>query len=469
MISVLFSVIGIIIISSCSGDQSTVATVGGHKITLDQYKEAYLQVLKQPRAYDSPEIREKFLDELIDQYLLAEQARKKGVADQERFKLRLEAYRDKCLRDAHYKYVIQPQISLDSAEIKEIYAFTRQKRKIRHLFYPDSTTADSIYHLLNQGGDWNFQARQTFGDSALAESGGDLGWVYWDQMEYDLAMTVFRLPLHQISKPVHSTWGYHLLCMDNFEVDPLISQDDYLSHYAKTQQMVESKKGEKIAYDYITALMKDVKIQINPQRLQQVGEQLRLILTRAPKAFDQMNEQQLTTQELKRIEDNIWDYRNEVLATIDGQNLTMAGFAGLLNYIPYQAMQRSLKTTLDYAIRDFVLTEEARKMRLDQKDPQVKIKTDLFASYSLQSDYRSDLLRTVTVTDQDIDAYMQKNQVAISGNPPGQDLRAMIGQMILNQKKIALLNETLQYLRQSQSITKHVQVIHDYYNRLSLN
>ncbi len=135
------------------------ATVGSHKITLDQYKEAYLQVLKQPRAYDSAEIREKFLDELIDQYLLAEQARKEGMADQERFQLRLEAYRDKCLRDAHYKYVIQPRISLDSTEIKEIYAFTRQKRKIRHLFYPDSTTAESIYNLLSKGGDWNFQAR----------------------------------------------------------------------------------------------------------------------------------------------------------------------------------------------------------------------------------------------------------------------------------------------------------------------
>ncbi len=282
-------------------------------------------------------------------------------------------------------------------------------------------------------------------------------------------MTAFRLPLHQISKPVHSTWGYHLLCVDNFEIDPLISQDDYLSHYAKTQQMVEYKKGEKIAYDYITTLMKNVKIQINPQRLQQVGEQLRLILTREPKAFDQMNEQQLTAQELKKVEDNIWDYRNEVLATIDGQDLTMARFAGMLNYIPYQAMQRSLKTTLDYAMRDFVLTEEARKMQLDRKDPQVKIKTDLFASYNLQSDYKSDLLRNVTVTDQDINAYVQKNQVATSVNPPGQDLRATIGQMILNQKKIALLNDTLQDLRQSQAITKHIQVIHEYYDRLSLN
>ncbi len=469
MISILLCGIGIVLISGCSGDQNTVATVGSHKITLDQFREAYLLVLKQSRFYNSPEIREKFLDELIDQYLLAEQARKKGMADQERFKLRLEAYRDKCLRDAHYKYVIQPRISIDSAEIKEIYAFTRQKRKISHLFYTDSITADSIYTLLNHGGDWNFQARQTFEDTTLAANGGDLGWVNWDQLEYGMAMAAFQLPLHQISRPVHSTRGYHLLRVDDFEIDPLISEDDFLSHYAKTRSLVENKKGEKIAYDYITALMKNVKIRIDPQRLQQVGEQLRLILTREPKSFDQMNEQQLTPQELKKVEDNTWDYRNEVLATIDGQNLTIARFAGMLNYIPYQAIHQSLKTTLDYAIRDFVLTEEARKMELEQIDPQVKIKTDLFTSYILQAEYKSDLLRNVTVTDQDIDAYAQKNQITTSGNTPKPDLRASIGQMILNQKKIALLNDTLQDLRQNQSITKHVQVIHDYYNKLSSN
>jgi len=451
----------------CSGDSDIVATIGDKKITLDEFRQAYLEVLKQPHVHDSPDMREKFLDELINQYLFAEQARQKGLAaaNDERLQIRLQAYRDKCLRDAHYRYMIKPQIKIDSSEIRQIYAYTRQQRKIRHLFCPDSITANRVYRLLEQGGDWNSLARELFADTVLARNGGDLGWVHWDEMEYDLAMTVFQLPLHTVSKPVGSTWGYHLLQVDDYQLDPLMSEEDYQTHYSRTRDLVEYKKGEKAAAEYVRKMMKKVKIRIDPGQLQKVGAQLQLIFTRMPKPFDQMNEQQLTNQEIKKVEDTIWDYRHEVLAIIGGQKMTIAQFAGMLNYIPYQALRQSLKTTLDYAIRDFVLTAEAKRLGLEKKDPLVQIKTDLFTVYNMQLEQRRDLLRNVSITDQEINSYFGKNNNPLFKNSVNDSIRELARQEILSARQETLLADTLQSLRKKYPVSKNAAIIHAYYNK----
>jgi hypothetical protein len=453
-------------INGCSNERNIVATIGGKKITLNEFRQAYLQVLKQPQYFDSPEMREKFLDELIDQYLFAEQARQKGREKNGRLQMRVQAYKDKCLRDAHYLYVIKPRITIDSSEVKKIYAFTRQKRKISHLFCPDSLTADSIYTLLKKGKNWNVLARELFADTGMARSGGDLGWVYWDQLEYDLAMTAFQLPLHVVSKPVRSTWGYHLLRVDDYELDLMMSEDDYTNHYVKTRELIEYKKGDKIAAAYISDMMKNIKIRIDPRLLQKVGAQLRTILIRPAKPFDQMSEQQLTVQEIKKVEDTIWNYRHNVLAIIDDQKMTIGDFAGMLNYIPYNVLRQSLKTTLDYAIRDFVLTTEAKKLQLDKKNHLVNIKTDLFATYQLQLDQRHDLIRAVSVSDQEIYSFYQKNHISLFKNSPMDSVREMIHQQILNEKQIALLADTLQSLKQRFPITRHMEVINTFYDKI---
>ncbi|MFQ6009071.1 MAG: peptidylprolyl isomerase, partial [Candidatus Zixiibacteriota bacterium] len=148
-----------------------------------------------------------FLKILIDYRLLAAKAKEIGLDQDEHIQLKVDAYRNKCLRDAHYEKVIAPKIEYDEQDVKEAYRFWREQRRVKHLFFPEKAQADSAYRLLLAHPErFDMLAEAVFDDTTLANSGGDLGWVYWEQMEYDMGQAAFRLPLNQISQPLRSTF-----------------------------------------------------------------------------------------------------------------------------------------------------------------------------------------------------------------------------------------------------------------------
>ena len=133
---ILFSGLFLLLFTShCTNDTKIIARIGGQQITLEEFKTAYLELIKQSNKFDSPVLREKFLDELINRKLLAKQAREDGLSESEKYISKVEGYKNKQLRDAHFKYVIEPKIKIDSNEVRQAYAFTQQRRKIKHLFF----------------------------------------------------------------------------------------------------------------------------------------------------------------------------------------------------------------------------------------------------------------------------------------------------------------------------------------------
>ncbi len=226
--------------------------MGEQKVTLEEFKIAYLEIIKQPDTFDSPKLRERFLDELINRKLFGYEARKSGEQNDERQRYKIEAYRDKQFRDAHFKHIIEPQIKIDSTEVKKAYSFTKEKRKIKHLFTQKKIKADSLYKMLIAGANWDDLALELFDDIQLAQTGGDLGWVHWDQMEYDMAETAFTLVPKTFSKPIQSTHGYHIIYIDDFEKEVLISEYDRDLHFDKVKVMDRKMKDEKIDNYYIS-------------------------------------------------------------------------------------------------------------------------------------------------------------------------------------------------------------------------
>jgi len=145
---VLFFMIALIV-NSCSKNKiEIVAEIGNQQITLEEFRIAYLDVIKKPDAFDSPEFREKFLDELIASRLLAQEAEKRGYYDDEKLQYKVAAYKNKALREAHFEAVIRPQFSITEEDVQETYIFLQEERKISHLFTNTKREIDSVYFLL---------------------------------------------------------------------------------------------------------------------------------------------------------------------------------------------------------------------------------------------------------------------------------------------------------------------------------
>lgn len=453
------------ILTGCSKKETIVAKFGKHQITLAEFRVAYLDIIKQPTIFDSKKLREEFLDELIQRQLLAEQARKMTMDSDERLKYRINAYQDKCLREAHYQKVIKPGIAINEEDIEQAYQFSQEQRHIRHLFCETEERADSLYQLLQQGIPFESVAQLVFKDTAMVNSSGDLGWVNWEQMEYDLAMAAFRQPLFKYSKPLRSQFGYHILQVIDYKKNPLITRQQYLLHRKKAKLVLESKIGDKIAGEYIRKMMENVTIQVRPAVMKRVGERLVKILNRKPSPLDQMKPMQLSEAELVQLETNLWDNRHDILAEIDGRGLRVGEFISALTYVPYDAIYQSYKTALDFVFRDFVLTQEAKDMGLDNSS-EVKLKTKLYDEYLLQSKLRRQVVRDITVNEDEIRTYYQANQATKYSNVSYDSVKNFIReQLLINKRQEAIANYIMQ-LSSNLEIKKYPELIHAYYDSL---
>ncbi|MEW6703042.1 MAG: peptidylprolyl isomerase, partial [Bacteroidota bacterium] len=451
-----------IVFLTASSNEPLVAEFGKNRITLEEFKTAYLDVVKKPKVFDSKQLREDFLDELIRSRLLAIEAKRLGYDKNELYSYKVDSYRDKCLRDVHYEKVIKPKIKITEKDVEEVYQFSQEERKINHLFVETKSEADTLYQMLEKGFTFEELAKNVFKDSLLANSGGNLGWVYWDQLDYDLAMAAFRQPLNAYSKPVRSQFGYHIVKVTDFKKKPLITRSEYEVHRRKAKYLLEYKIGEKYSYEYINKMLKNSKTVVYSKVLSFVQEKLAQKLKRKPTPFDQMNELQLREEEVKYIETNLWDERNQIMAIVEGKNYTIGNFIGALNYIPYEIIYSSFKKTFDFALRDFILTEEAKKLGL-QKSDKVQLKTKLYSEFLLQLELRKNIVGKVTVNENDLKKFYEDNHAKFK-EATFEQLHDTIKDIVINQKKRDAVPEYLKSLIKNVRIKKNLSLIHSYYD-----
>lgn len=89
---------------------------------------------------------------------------------------------------------------------------TMEQVHARHILVPTQAEADQIYQQLLGGADFGQLAFEHSRDVSTRELGGDLGWFVREQLiEPVVADTAFALEIGQISQPVQSRLGYHII------------------------------------------------------------------------------------------------------------------------------------------------------------------------------------------------------------------------------------------------------------------
>lgn len=459
------SVLGALVIlcgASNPNRQAVVAEIGDERITLEEFWLAYLDYLKNPKAFDSPKAREQFLDELILTKVLAKEARKQGKDNDELLRYKIDAYRDKCLRDQHFDTVIRPKIRIEEKDVEDAYLFTQEERRLRHLFFKTEVEADSAFDLLQHGAEFDSLAAHTFSDSALAHTGGDLGWVDWDQLEYDLGMTAFRLNPPFISRPVKSPFGYHIVRVTDFKKKPLITRQEYQVHRRKAKALLSWKLGDKYALEYIREMFSHASIQFHPDVMGFVDKKLKDQFKRKPSIVDQMSEVHLKESEVRTVELSLWDVRHEVMATVNGHPYTVGDFVGAIVYVPYAAVYNGFRVAFEYAVRDFLLTQEARSMGLG-KEERVQMKIGLYRDFLLQLALRRELVRNVIISEMELHTYYSRHRNELKG-ATFEQAREFLGDFLVTKRKQEVVPERFKLLTANIVIRKHMNVINHYYD-----
>jgi peptidyl-prolyl cis-trans isomerase D len=151
---------------------------------------------------------------------------------------------------ADYNAYVQELVAygLTESQVRQLYEMTVLRKKLfdqitadlphvedevwaRHILVADEATAKKVRQLLVDGQDFTQVAAQYSTDTATKDKGGDLGWFGKGKMVPEFEAVAFSLKVGEISQPVKSQFGYHIIQVLAHENRPLDA-----SAYAQAQQ-----------------------------------------------------------------------------------------------------------------------------------------------------------------------------------------------------------------------------------------
>jgi peptidyl-prolyl cis-trans isomerase C len=235
-----------------------VAKVNGVEIHESDLAMAEEDMGQQAQAMPPDAKREQMIAYLADVILAAKAAEGKKVADQKEFKSRLAFIRNKLLMETLLQNIGKEALTPEAT--KKVYDDAakqmggEQEVRARHILVPTEDEAKAILVEVKKGTDFAELAKQKSKDPGAAAEGGDLGYFTKDQMVPEFAEVAFKLDKGQVSDPVKTQFGWHIIKVEDKRSKPI-------PDYDKVKDQIETYVQRKAQAEYIGKLRETAKIE----------------------------------------------------------------------------------------------------------------------------------------------------------------------------------------------------------------
>lgn len=199
-------------------ENKVLAEVNGKEIRLSDVYEL-MQGMDDRERFNNDEGINILADELINQELLLEDAKAKKYDQDKEFAEELEIVKNNMLKNYAMHKVFE-SVTITDKELKEYYEnnketlFSPVTYTASHILVEDEKEADKIYEEIKDGKDFA-KAAEEYSLDPSAKNGGQLGSFPRGVMVKEFQEGLDSLKVGEISKPVKTEFGYHLIKLDD--------------------------------------------------------------------------------------------------------------------------------------------------------------------------------------------------------------------------------------------------------------
>lgn len=254
--------------------ERVVLTVGDLTITAAQFDMITDGIQEQYKAFVKGPGRKQFADQLVKVLVLAEEGKKRKMDEKPAFQAQLMYQTDQMLANATFQ-AITKEVKLDDAALHVYYDAHKadyEQFRARHILIrmkgssvpvkpgqKDLTEeealakAQDLEKRIKAGEDFSKLAGAESDDAQSALNGGDLGPFGHGHMVPSFDEAVAKMQPGQISEPVKSQFGYHIIKLESKESKPFEAVKPEIEKKLAPEQaqkaMETLEKSTKTVYD----------------------------------------------------------------------------------------------------------------------------------------------------------------------------------------------------------------------------
>jgi peptidyl-prolyl cis-trans isomerase C len=254
--------------------ETVVLTVGDVKITAAQFEQIVSTLPPQVQASARGPNRRQFADNLVKVFVLSQEGKRRKLDETPAFKTQLQVQTANALASATYDQ-ISKDAKIDEGEVRKYYEEHKgegERVHARHILIrvqgapmpvrpgqKELTDAEAqakateLRKKIAGGAAFEQLAREESDDATSGMNGGDLGFFGHNQMVPPFEQAAFALKPGELSEPVKSQFGYHIIKVEAKEAKT----------FEEMRPEIEKKLRPEAAQKALDALQKETKVDYN--------------------------------------------------------------------------------------------------------------------------------------------------------------------------------------------------------------
>jgi peptidyl-prolyl cis-trans isomerase C len=248
------------------GSGAVVAKVNGVEVREGDLAQAEEDIGQQMQPMPPDAKRDYLITYVGDMILLTQAAEAKKLHESDEFKQDLEFARKKLLMGKLLES--EAKAGANEAAMRKVYddavqqMSPEQEVRARHILVETEDEAKALREEIEKGADFADLAKQKSKDTGAAAEGGDLGYFSKEQMVPEFADAAFNLETGQLSEPVKSPFGWHIIKIEDKRTKPV-------PEFEQVRGQIETFVIRKAQAEYLTTLRQSANI----ERLEQAAPQ----------------------------------------------------------------------------------------------------------------------------------------------------------------------------------------------------